>query len=168
MQPIIQIRDGVLGNLATIFFSLALGAFAVWLDHRVHGEVSIFVWAFALFFAVFCYIPISNIRRPKSRTLLIEGDYLVWRIRDKEAEEVREERIPVRQIRALEFVIPKEANAGRSHLLSSAELYFVTAQGSKRELPLDFFPGVHRDKIVAAIREHVPNLSVKEVFDEGG
>lgn len=167
MQPIINIKDGLWGNLAIIVFSLVIAVLPVWHDYRMHGEVSIFVWAFAAVFVLFCYIPIGNIRKPIARTLLIEGDYLVWRIREKEAEGVREERIPLRQIHALEFVIPKDTNAIQSRLPSCAELYFVTAQGGKRELPLDFFPGVNRDKIVAAIRQHVPGLSVKEVFDDG-
>jgi hypothetical protein len=163
VKPIIQIKDGLLGNLTTIVFSLAVAALAVWLDHRSHGEVSIFVWAFACVFVLFCYIPISDIRHPKSRTLLIEGDQLIWRIRDKEGEGVREERLPLRQIRGLRFVIPREAMVRRSRLLSCAELYFITAQGSERALPVEFFPGVYRDRIVAAVRQHVPDVHVEEV-----
>jgi hypothetical protein len=142
---------------------LALAAFCVWIDHHFNGEVSLAAWVFAVVFVLSCYFPLDNIRKPKSCTLLIEGDQLVWRVRDKEAEGVREERMPLRHIRALEFVIPKDAAARRSRLLSCAELYFVTAQGSKRELPLHFFPGVYRDKIVAAIRQHVPAVRVEAV-----
>jgi hypothetical protein len=163
MKPIIHVKDGLLGNLATIVFMLALAALAVWLDHRSHGEVSIIAWAFAAVFVLSCYFPFDNIRRPKSCILLIEGDQLVWRIRDKEGGGVREERLPLRQIRGLQFVIPKDATARRSRLLSCAELYFVTAQGAKRELPLEFFPGVYRDRIVAAIRERVPDVQIEEV-----
>jgi len=161
MRPIIHIKDGLWVNLAAIAFMLALASFAVWLDHRSHGEVSIFVWVLAGIFVLSCYFPIEDIRKPKSRLLVIEGDYLVWRIRGKEGEGFREERIPLRQIRALEFVIPKDATLRNSRLISCAELYFVTGQG-KRELPLDFFPGVYRDKIVAAIRQHVPTIQVLE------
>lgn len=163
MKPIIHIEDGLMVNLATIVFLLALAAFAIWIDHGSNGEVSTVVWVFAAFFVLCCYIPITDIRRPKSRTLLIEGDQLVWRIRDKEGEGVREERLPLRQIRGLQFVIPQEAFARRSRLVSCAELYFVTAQGGKRELPIGFFPGVYRDRIVAAVREHVPDVQVEEV-----
>ena len=163
MKPIIQIKDGLLGNLATIVFMLALAALAVWLDRRSHGEVSIIVWTVAVAFVLTCYFPIDNIRRPKSCILLIEGDQLVWRVRDQEGEGVREERLPLRQIRGLQFVIPKDSSARRSRLLSCAELYFVMTQGAKRELPLEFFPGVYRDRIVAAVQKHVPNVQVEEV-----
>ena len=163
MKPIIHIKDGLLGNLATIVFLLALAALAVWLDHRSHGEVSIFVWVFAGLFVLCCYFPLDNIRRPKSCMLLIEGDQLVWRIRDKEGQGIRVERLPLRQIRRLRFVIPSEVMARRSRLLSCAELYFITAQGAERELPLEFFPGVYRDRIVAAIRERVPDVQIEEV-----
>lgn len=165
MKPIIHIKDGLLGNLAAIVLMLALATLAVWLDHRSHSEVSIIVWALAAVFVLSCYFPIDNIRRPKSCTLLIEGDQLVWRVRSKEGESVHEERLPLRQIRGLQFVIPNDATSGRSRLLSCAELYFVTAQGAKRELPLEFFPGVYRDRIVAAIREHVPDVQIEEVAD---
>src|SRR5687767_5152020 len=103
MRPIIDIKDGLWGNLAVIVFMLALAVFGVWLDHRSHGEVSPIVWGFVALFVLSCYFPIDNIRKPKSCTLLIEGEYLVWRTRDKEGEGTREERLPLRQIRALEF-----------------------------------------------------------------
>jgi hypothetical protein len=163
MKPIIHLKEGLLGNLAAIAFLLALAVFGVWLDRRSHGEVSTVVWVFAALFVLGCYFPLANIRAPKSRTLLIEGDQLVWRIRDKEGESVREERLPLRQIRGLRFVIPSEVMARRSRLLSCAELYFITAQGAERELPLEFFPGVYRDRIVAAVRQHVPDVQVEEV-----
>ncbi len=165
MKPIIQLKEGLLSNIAAILFMLALAAFSIWLDRRSHGEVSKVAWVFAGLFVLVCYFPIENIRRPKLRTLLIEGDQLVWRVRDKEGDGVREERLPLRQIRGLQFVIPKDATARRSRLLSCAELYFVTAEGGKRELPLEFFPGVYRDRIVAAVREHVPDVQVEEVDD---
>jgi hypothetical protein len=167
MPPIIHIKEGVWVNLATIAFMLALAGFAVWLDHRSHGEVNVFVWVLAAVFVLACYFPIDDIRKSKSRLLIVEGDYLVWRIRGKEGEGLREERIPLSQIRALEFVIPKDATSRNSRLISCAELYFITAQG-KCELPLDFFPGVYRDKIVAAIRQHVPTIQVLEVSDDVG
>ena len=166
MKPIIYLKDGLLGNLATILLMLALAALAVWLDHRSHGEVSIFVWAFAAVLVLFCCIPFDHIRHPKSRTLLIEGDQLVWRIRDKEGDRVREERLPLRQIRGLQFVIPQDATARHSRLLSCAELYFITPQG-RRGLPPEFFPGVHRNRIVTAVREHVPDVQVEEVVEAG-
>lgn len=161
MKPIIEIKDGLFGNFATIVFMLALAALAVWLDRRSHGQVSIVVWTVAAVFTVFCYIPIDSIRHPKSRTLFIDDDCLVWRIRDKEGEATREERLPLRQIRELRFVIPGDATR-RASLLSSAELYFITAQGTEHELPLDFYPGVYRDRIVAAIRERVPGVHIEE------
>jgi hypothetical protein len=161
MKPIIQIKEGLLGNLAAILFLLALAAFVVWLDRYSHGEVQIGVWVFAAIFVLCCYFPLDNIRRPRSRTLLIEGDQLVWRIRDKEGEKTREERLLLHQIRRLHFVIPRDTTGSR--LPSCAELYFITSQGAKRELPLDFFPGVYRDRIVTAVREHVPDLQVVDV-----
>jgi hypothetical protein len=162
MKPIIHIKEGLLGNLAAILFMLALAILFVWLYRRSHGEVSSSVWVFSALFVLCCYFPLDNIRKPRSRTLLIEGDQLIWRVRDKEGEgRTREERLPLRQIRALHFVIPRDSTGSR--LLSCAELYFITAQGSKRELPLDFFPGVYRDRIVTAVRQHVPDLQVVEV-----
>lgn len=163
MKPIIHLKEGLLSNGVTIVFLLALAALSVWLDHRSHGEVSVVVWVFAGLFVLGCYFPLANIRSPKSRTLLIEGDQLVWRVRDKEGEGVREERLPLRQIRRLQFVVPARPYAPNSRLISCAELYFVTAQGAKRELPLDFFPGVYRERIIAAVREHVPEVQVEEV-----
>ncbi len=162
MKPIIHLKEGLLGNFTTVAFLLALAATAVWLDHRSHGEVSIFTWVLAALFLLSCYFPIANIRTPKSRTLSIEDSQLVWRIRDKEGEDFREERLPLKQIRGLQFVIPREVGVRNSHLLSCAVLYFVTPDG-RRELPSDFFPGVYRERIVAAIREHIPDVQVEEV-----
>ena len=50
----------------------------------------------------------------------------------------------------------------KSRLISCAELYFVTGDGQKHELPLEFFPGVYHDRIVSAIREQVPEIQVVE------
>jgi hypothetical protein len=162
VQPIIHINDGLWANLATIAFLLALSAFAMWLDHRSHGEVSVFAWIFSALFVLFCYVPLDAIRKPKSRWLAIEGDDLVWRIRTKESEAVCEGRLPLRSLRTLEFVIPKEVLAPRSRLNSCAELFFITVHGSRHELPLDFLPGVYREKIVAAMQQHVPNVQIVE------
>ena len=160
MQPIISIKDGILWNLATIALFLGLGALAIWVDHRSHGEVSIVVWIFSGIFVLFCYFPINSIRRPKSRMLAIEGDDLVWRIHSKEPGDCREERIPLRSVQTLEVVIAQED--GHSEISPEVKLYFITSQQNKRELPSEFFPGVYRKRIVAAIRQRIPDLRVVE------
>ena len=168
MKPIIHIKEGLLGNLATIVFLLALSTFAVWLghhpQHQYQNEESIVItWIFAGIMILCCYFPLDNIRHPKERTLSIEGDEIIWRIRGTEGgTDVSEERLSLRQIRRLQFVIPRDS-ATRARLLSSAELYFITNEGDKRELPLEFFPGVYRDKIVAAIREKIPDIQIEEI-----
>jgi hypothetical protein len=166
VQTVVHIKDGLWGNLATIVFSLSLAVFAVWLDHRSHGEVSIFVWGFAGIFVLFCYIPIDAIRRPKSRLLAIDGDYLVWQTRSKESGRVNEERLPLKSIRALEFITPRNAECQNSGNPAHARLLFVTAQRSKRELPSDFWPGIYRKRIIAAVRERVPDVEVVERLDD--
>jgi hypothetical protein len=165
MKPIIHIKDSLWGNLATTVFLLALAACAVWLDYHSHGTVSIVVWIFAALFVLFCYIPLDHIRHPKSRTLLIEDSQLVWRVRAKDGEAVLEERLPLRQICALRFVIPSSTNPRRKLQRSYADLYFITLQGLQRELPPEFFPGVYRDRIITAVREHIPNVQVEEITD---
>lgn len=162
MQTVVHIKDGIWSNLACIGFMLGLSALTAWLDYRSHGEVSIFAWLMCAIWLLFCYIPIDAIRKPKSRLLAIDGDFLVWRIRTKESETVREERLPLRSIRALEFVLPQSALSSNSRLESFAELFFITTHGQRRELPSDFFPGVYRKKIIAAIQQHVPNVEVLE------
>ena len=39
----------------------------------------------------------------------------------------------------------------------------VRLQAILEELPLEFFPGVYRDRIIAAVRAHVPDIQVEEV-----
>jgi hypothetical protein len=162
MRPIIYIKEGLLVNLVVIVFLLSLEVLAAWLDKYSHGHVSIFVWMWCALMTLGCYFPIDAIRNPKSRSLEIEGGYLIWHIRYKEGGPVQEERIPLRELCALEFVIPREAGVRNSKLISCAELYFVTTDGQKHELPLEFFPGVYRDRIVAAIRQGVPEIQVVE------
>ena len=80
MQTIVPIKDGRWSNLAAIGFSLTVAGAALWGDHYSHAEVSIFVWIFASIFVLFCWVPISAIRRPKSRLLAMDGSHLLWRI----------------------------------------------------------------------------------------
>jgi hypothetical protein len=162
MKPIIHLKEGLLGNVAAILFMLGLSAFVLWIDKRINGEVHTWTWILPSVWVLVCYFPYRNIRNPKSRTLLIDGDRLVWRVRDSEGGSVREQRIPLRTIRSLQFVIPADGEVPGSHLPQCAELYFVTTQG-KRHLPLDFFPGVYRERIIAGVREHLPDVQVEDV-----
>lgn len=165
MKPIIHLKEGLLGNVATILFLLGLSAFVLWLDERLNGKVQMFTWVLVAAWVLVCYFPYRNIRNPKSRSLLIEGDRLVWRVRDAEGVSAREEQIPLRTIRRLQFVIPADGDTPGSHLAQCAELYFVTTQG-RRHLPFDFFPGVYRERIIAAIREHLPDVQVEDVHSD--
>ena len=169
MKPIIEIKDGLWGNLATIAFLLAISALAIWLGHRSNNGAAPFAcWFFSAGMVLCCYLPIDAIRKPRTRSLSIEGDDLVWRVRSAEGEKPTEDRIPLQELRALEFVIPRRYGDRSSRLQSDAELYLIPAKGEKRELPLDFFPGVHRDKIVAAIKERVPDIQVVESVGGAG
>ena len=166
MRQIIYIKEGLWLNLVTIVFLLALAVLGVWLDHHSHGRVSIFAWVFMVLFILCCYFPIDGILHPKTRSLEIDGGWLVWCIRYKEGDPFQEERIPLAELRSLEFVIPREAGVRKSQMISSGELHFVTADGQKHELPLEFFPGVYRERIEAAIRQEIPAIQVVERFDD--
>lgn len=166
MQTIVHIKDGLWVNLTTIAFLFALTAFSVWFDHRSNGAVSPITWFFGLVMLLCCYFPITSIREPKSCQLGIDGEFLVWRIRAEGSKAVQEERFPLNSIRALEFIIPQEAGSSSSRLDSCAQLFFVTVHRNRHELPSDFFPGVHRNQIVAAIQQHVPGVQVVEKLGE--
>ena len=97
MKPIIYIKEGLLGNLATIAFMLGLATLVIWLGKHSQYEATIPTRIVAGIFVLCCYFPLDNIRHPKARTLLIEGDEIVWRIRGQEGGDkvVQEERLPL-------------------------------------------------------------------------
>jgi hypothetical protein len=163
VQTILHIKDGLWGNLATIAFSLTLAAVAVWGDHYSHGEVSIFVWIFASIFVLFCWIPNSAIRRPRSRVLAFDSSHLLWRIYDGETQEaIFEKRLALSSIRVLRWIVATPANSRRSQDYSSARLLFVTAEHSSHTLPDEFFPAAHRQKTEAALKQRIPDLKIVE------
>lgn len=157
MKPIIHLKDGIFGNFVTIVFLLGLAWLAVWLDHKFNSEVSLIAWIFAGVFALGCYFPVAEILTPKSRTLAIDGDFLVWQIQEGKSGGIQETKLLLGQIRALEFLVPREGAA------SCAELFFIDIHGNRHALPTEFFPGVHRGKIESAVRQRVPALKVMEI-----
>ena len=157
MKPIIHLKDGIFGNAVTIIFLLGLAWLSVWLDHKFNSEVRLIAWIFAGIFTLACYFPMDEIRRPKCRTLAIDGHLLVWRSREGRDGETQETKLPLGQIRALEFLVPREGGA------ACAELFFVDIHGNRHALPMEFFPGVYRDQIVSAVRQRVPALKVMEI-----
>jgi hypothetical protein len=64
-------------------------------------------------------------------------------------------------IDALEFVLPETGmNVGRPNAL--AELFILDIHGNRHHLPIELWPGVHREKIVNAIQEEKPTVKVFE------
>jgi hypothetical protein len=63
----VHIKDSLWSNLIVIVFNLTLAAGVLWGEHYSHGKVSILVWIFASVFVLVFWVPISAIRRPKSR-----------------------------------------------------------------------------------------------------
>ena len=166
MQPILNIKDGLWGNLATIVFMLALAVLAVWLDYRSHGEVSIFVWAFAGAFVLFCWIPTNAIRKPKTRLLAFDGSHLLWRIYNGKTKEIiLEKRLPLDSIRALKWIIPIPPDCRRGQDYTSARLLFITAERSSHTLPDEFFPAAYRRKIEGALKQRLPGIEIVEKFE---
>jgi hypothetical protein len=166
VQTIVHIKDGLWSNLAVIAFSLTFAAAAVWGDHCSHGEVSIFVWIFASIFVVFCWVPISAIRRPKSRLLAIDGSHLLWRIYDgKTKEAILERRLALSSIRALKWIVPTPADSRRGQDYSNARLVFITAERGSHTLPDEFFPAAHRRKIEATLKQRIPNVNLVEELE---
>lgn len=162
IHAIVNIRDGLWGNLALIAFCLGLAGFAVWCDHTVHGEVSVLVWAFSGVFVLFCYIPVSAIRRPKSRVLAIDGDHLLWRMYNpKTGQVILEQRLALSSIRALKWVFPKWNRWGGEEVPDPG-LLFITAERSSHTLPEEFFPARHRRRIEAALKQRIPDLKIVE------
>ncbi len=157
MKPIIHLKDGILGNAVTIVFLLGLAWLVVWLDHKFNSEVSLIAWIFAGIFALGCCFPVAEILTPKSRTLTIDEDFLVWQTQEGKSGGIQETKLPLGQIRALEFVVPREGGA------SCAELFFIDIQGNRHALPTEFFPGIYRKKIESAVRQRVPALEVIEI-----
>jgi hypothetical protein len=166
MQTIVAIKDGLWSNLAVIIFSLTLAAAALWSDHYSHGQISIFVWIFASIFVLFCWVPISAIRRPKSRVLAMDGSYLLWRIYDgKTSETILEKRLALSSIRALKWVVPTPADCRRGQDYSRARLLFITTGRASHTLPEEFFPASHRRRIEAALKQRITSLDIVEEFE---
>jgi hypothetical protein len=165
MQPIVHIKDGLWGNLALMAFCLGLAAFAVWIDYKFHGEVSVYVWAFSAFFVLFCFVPISAIRRPRSRLLAIDGCHLLWRIYDpKTGQAAMECRLALHSIRALNWGFPKyeKWSGTETPSISGPSLVFITAERSSHTLPSEFFPASYRRRIEAVMKEKIPGLKIVE------
>lgn len=159
-------RGGLWGNLAAVAFCLGLAVFARWLDHRSHGEVSVFVWGLAGVFVLVCDIPVNAIRRPQSRLLAIEGRYLLWRISNRKTGQVAlEHRLALDSIRALKWVVPMPADCSRGQDYGSARLLFITAERSTHTLPEQFFPAAYRRKIEAALKQELPALEIVEKLE---
>lgn len=145
-------------------FLLALAAGTVWGDHHLNGEVSVVVWIFASFFVLFCWIPIHAIRRPKSRLLAFDGASLLWRIHEEKSRRVLlEKRLAISSIRALKWVVPDSREEG--HDFSHARLLFITAERSSHTLPDEFFPGLYRRKIEAALKQRLPDVKIVEQLE---
>lgn len=166
METIVHIKDGLWSNLAVIVFSLTLAAAALWGDHYSHGEVSVLAWIFASIFVLFCWVPISAIRRPKSRLLAVDGSHLLWRIYDGKTKGViLERRLALSSIRALKWVVPTPADSRGGQDYTNARLLFITAERSSHTLPDEFFPAAHRRKIEAALKQSIPNVNIVEEFE---
>ncbi|MGZ4962565.1 MAG: hypothetical protein ACXWC8_08440 [Limisphaerales bacterium] len=161
MQTIIHIRDGLWSNLALIAFMLGLAALAVFLDYRFHGEVNIVVWFFAAIFVLFCGVPINSIRKPRSRLLVIDGDYLLWRIYNRKTGAVGlERRVPLSSIHGLKWVVPKHAQEGHDQM--HAQLRFITAERNSLTLPDEFFAARYRRRIETALKQKLPTVKIVE------
>jgi hypothetical protein len=167
VHTILYIKDGFLRNVGTIIFLLGLSVFSAWIGVRSNIDVftTSIVWAGCAFWILFCMVPLKAILRPKSRLLAIDGDDLVWQIRDGRSKTLNEQRIPWRSVRALEFVVARRRGLRDPRGHPFADLRFISLQGA-HELPPGFFPGFHRKKIIAEIRRYLPAVQVNDKFDD--
>lgn len=161
-DTVIEFKEGRTSDVVCLVFIICLVVFCSWLIFRLGHENELFGWFLILIWTLCIYFPISNIRNPKSFSLLIDGDMLFWRIRASEGEASEEQRIPVRQISALELVMPAVDGDKRSRHPSLGQVFLVMRNGHRHEIPPAFFPGIHWIKIATALKQLIPELRVTE------
>lgn len=162
-KTIVCVKDGIVANVATIAFTFSLCALVIWLTWRTDNPVAKIAVPFVCFFWLIfgAYGSFQNIRSPKSCLLAIRNDQLVWILRQQEAGPTEEQSIPLREIDTLEFVLPETGmNVGRP--IALAELFVLDIHGNRHHLPIELWPGVNREKIVAAIQMEKPAIKVVE------
>lgn len=163
MQTILDFKDRWITNLATVLFMVGLSMLVAWLDYRNDHSIGLPVSIACIVWLLLCAVPIKAILRPRSKLLAIDGRELLWQIREDKTGMVKERRIPLDSVRALEFLTPRRRGQRDPRNDCRADLVFVTA-GARYELPSEFRAGYHRKKIVAEIQRVLPDVEVKEEF----
>lgn len=161
MRKIVEVKEGVIGNLLAIVLLLTLAGLTSWAFYSDHFLRPV-GYAFSLAWLAGCILFLRNILNPKSSFLAIEGDRLIWSVRKAESAAPTINEMPLKSLRRLEFVLPKmkfQLNA-RNYPLS--ELFLIDTHLNQYRLPMELWPGVHRDKIVEALKGELPNLEVVE------
>jgi hypothetical protein len=168
MKVILDVKDGRTGNVLGILSAWAWAGGMVWL--AVYRDDGMLLY----FFAPLCCVAslvvshgwFQNIRHPKSGVLAIDGDRLVWMMRQKEEGEVQKLSLPLRSITGLEVVLPRMDGEPNTRNYVLAELFLRDIHGNRHRLPAALHPAVYRKKIIAALQEAIPALKVSERIDK--
>jgi len=157
MKTVIQIRDGIVGNVLVILMLLSLSAVA-WLGcgSKLIAIPFCAVWIGSSF------IFIRKIIKPEAGVLAIEGNKLIWLVRKSGTSEMTRGSLPLQSLRQLEFVLPKFALEKNTKDYTLAELSLIDVHGTRHKLPMELWPGVHKAKIVAALRPELHDLEIVE------
>ena len=164
MRKIVEVREGLLGNLFAIVLLISLAGFTSWAFHRDH-YLRLVGYAFGLAWLSGCILFVRNILNPKESYLGIEGDRLVWSVRNTESAAATVTDMPLKSLRRLEFVLPKMKFHVKAKNYPLSELFLVDVHMNRHRLPMELWPGVHRDKIVTALKGELPELEVVERVD---
>ncbi len=161
MKTIVQVKEGVLGNVLGILFLLSLCIVLFWLYTRNRLPLIIVVVFCIVNFGV-SWIFVQNIRRPKLAQLVIDGEKLIWSVRNSESGDAQTNSIPLQSVRRLDFILPKMKYQINSRNYPLSELFIWDTHGNRHRLPMELWPGVNRKKIVSALEAEVPGLQVTE------
>ena len=116
----------------------------------------------AIFAAVLILVSLVLLRsafQPKrDQWLTIDADAVRWRVR-RGTEPVVNQRIPLNSIQSCKIVTTP--NSGDA--VPPIDLYFVLRDGSEKQVPREFSPALHRERIEDALREQLPNLKIQEL-----
>lgn len=160
-KVIVETREGVISNVIGILFLLSLCALLITLAvKRDDFILRVVTPVFCLGWLFGCYIFWDNIRNPKTIILAIDGNRLVWVLRQKKSIHDEEQGILLCSIAALEFVrkVPKYTSSGLN--LSSTELLVVDVHGQHLSLPEELRPDLYRQRIIDAILAANPAVSI--------